>query len=202
MIPFRVAAIVEGHGEVRAVPALIHRLVRSRGRSPNLILYPPLRVHRDRFIRVKEEFARYVELAARRVRPKGAVLILLDAEEDCPAELGPSLKARARDLIRNVPFSVVLAKRKFESWFLAAASSLGGMETLPEQWDSPPDPENLADPKRWLAERLPGGKYIEVRHQVEFARQMNLDLARRAPSFERFARELNRLLTTNDAAAP
>lgn len=201
MTPLRVIAIVEGPGEIRAVPGLLYRLVHARAPNLNLVVFPPLRVHRDRFIREVEEFNRYVELAARRVRPNGAVLILLDAEEDCPAELGPCLTERARQLIGDVPFSVVLPKRKFESRFLAAAPSLAGTESLPEKLESPPDPENLADPKRWLAERLPGGKYIETRHQVEFTRQMDLELARQVPSFARFARELTRLLNADGKTA-
>lgn len=201
MTSFRLIAIVEGHGEVRAVPVLIHRLVSFWRRSLNLVIYPALRVHRDRFIRVNEEFHRYVELAARRVRPNGAVLILLDAEEDCPAKLGPSLTKRARHLIGDVPFSVVLAKRKFESWFLAAAPSLAGTESLPGKLETPPDPEDLADPKRWLAEQLLKGKYIETHHQVEFTRRMDLELASQAPSFERFTRELTRLLPAEDETA-
>jgi len=39
---------------------------------------------------------RYVGLAAQRVGVGGSILILLDANGDCPARLGPALVARAR----------------------------------------------------------------------------------------------------------
>jgi hypothetical protein len=62
-----------------------------------------------------------------RVSPTaGGVLVLIDADDDCPAHLGPALLARAREARSDVPVSVVLANREFEAWFLAAAPSLAG----------------------------------------------------------------------------
>lgn len=198
MIPFRLSTIVEGHGEVEALPRLIRRVARELPWSGHLLLNPPLRVPRDRFIRNTAEFERYVELAARRTQGRGAVLILLDAEEDCPARLGPELLNRACQFRHDVPLAVVMPKRKFEAWFVAAAPSLGGVENLPQSLQPEPDPESLSDPKQWLAEQM-RQKYIEPRHQPIFAARMDLNLARRAPSFDKLCRDLARLLTSAPA---
>jgi hypothetical protein len=69
---------------------------------------------------------RAVSAAALRVRSSGGVLVLLDADDDCPAEYGPALLARAKAARPDKQVAVVLAMREFEAWFLAAAPSLAG----------------------------------------------------------------------------
>lgn len=119
--------------------------------------------------------------------------MLLDAEEDCPARRGPELLHRARRFRPDVPLAVVMAKRKFEAWFGAAAPSLSGVENLPPSLQPAPDPESLRDPKNWLAEQM-RPMYLEPRHQPILAARMDLSLARRAPSFAKLCRDLARLL--------
>jgi hypothetical protein len=52
----RVVSIVEGDGEVQALPVLLRRL--SGWLTPEAIttVEPPIRVHRDKFIRRVDEF--------------------------------------------------------------------------------------------------------------------------------------------------
>src|SRR5262245_56739587 len=106
-MPVAVSSIVEGHGDVQAVPILLRRLAIQFHFSPTLKLNPPLRVKRDRFVRDETEFNRYVELAARKASPNGGILILLDAEVDCPAILGPDLLRRAKQIRSNMPIAVI-----------------------------------------------------------------------------------------------
>jgi len=108
----RIVPLVEGHGEVQALPALLRRIA---GRlSPDALpeILPPIRVKRDRFVNNLEEFRRTVTLAVRRAGSDGAVLVLLDADEDCPALLGPELLKRFREQAPHARCSVVLAKRE------------------------------------------------------------------------------------------
>jgi hypothetical protein len=79
--------------------------------------------------------------------------VLLDADDDCPAELGSSLLARARSARPDKPVAEVLPKQEFEAWFLAAAASLGGRCGLPDGLTTPDDPEGIRDAKGWLTER-------------------------------------------------
>jgi hypothetical protein len=186
--------IVEGHGEVQALPVLLRRLGLLLAPGLSLKINPPLRVPRNRFLNDQSEFTRYVELAARKAAPAGAVLILLDADADCPAVLGPALLARARAVRSDTRIAVVLARREFEAWFLAAAVSLRGTAGLPADLVPPPGPEEIPGAKEWLARLLPYRKYIEPRHQPVLAACFNLEAARSAPSFDKFYREIARLL--------
>lgn len=187
---FCLACIVEGHGDVGAVPILLRRIAAELAPAETLAIPHPIRIPRNRLIR-QGELERAVELAARQVRQSGSpggVLILFDSDDDCPARLGPALLARARLVRDDIPLSVVLAKREFESWFLAAATSLLG-----EQVTAPGDPEEIRGAKEWLAARMKG-KYVETLDQSRFAAGVNLLHARRSHSFDRLYRVLSRLL--------
>lgn len=196
MSSLTLSSIVEGHGEVQAVPILLRRLGQRLAAGLSLNINPPLRIKRDRFLQNQFEFARHVELAARKATPAGAVLILLDAHDDCPAELGPQLLKRAREVRSDVRIAVVLARREFEAWFLAAAVSLRDVVGLSSQIVPPPSPEDISGAKEWLARYLPHRKYIAPKHQPAFAGQFDLDSARRAPSFDKFFREMAGVLTS------
>src|SRR5262249_6062139 len=126
---FDLACIVEGHGEIEAVPVTVRRIARLV--SPELVLkiHPPFRVPRNRLVK-PGELERSVELAARRAGPAGVILVVLDGDDECPAALGPELLARAQKTRPDIPIRVVLAKREFEAWFLASAESLRGRRGL------------------------------------------------------------------------
>jgi hypothetical protein len=181
---FHLACIVEGHGEVDALPILVRRIIGDIAPGVAIRIPHPVRVPRSRLIK-QGELERAVELAARQVGPEGGVLLLLDSDDDCPAELGPALLARSRAARGDMRISVVLAKREFESWFLAAAESLG--------LERPEDPEAIRGAKEWLSARMPR-RYVETLDQPALAAVVDIHLARRSPSFGRFCREVSRLL--------
>jgi hypothetical protein len=181
---FHLACIVEGHGETEALPILVRRIVRDIAPEVAVRIPHPLRVPRGRLIK-QGELERAVELAARQAGVDGGVLLLLDSDDDCPAELGPALLRRSQAARSDVKISVVLARREFESWFLAAAESLG-LERLD-------DPEAIRGAKEWLSARRPR-KYVETLDQPALAAAMDIRQARRSPSFDRFCREMSRLL--------
>ena len=189
----KIGCIVEGHGEVAAVPILIRRVVES--------LYPELLVDTPRPIRVSRsqvvkagELERAVELAARNIRGHGAIFILFDSDDDCPAQLGPELLCRARQVRNDLPIAVVLAKHEFESWFLAAAESLRGYKGLKNDLELPNDPEGIRDAKGWLKQRRDSHKYRETLDQPGLTDRFDLDQARYADSFDKCYRDITRLL--------
>ena len=122
MIP--IASIVEGDGEVAALPILLRRLAAEW--SPATLVKPlqPIRVRRDRFLNKDEEFRRQLLLAAAKSGEDGWILIVLDADDDCPKTLGIEIVQRAQQHIPHRKLSVVLANREFEAWFIAASASL------------------------------------------------------------------------------
>ena len=77
-------------------------------------------------------------------------MILLDADDDCPAELARALARRAEAVRPDRRIRVVLAKREFEAWFLAAAQSIAGRRGIRESVAPPADPESIRDAKGFL----------------------------------------------------
>ena len=185
-----ISCVVEGHGEVQAVPLLVQR-VAAEWANGWAEVPPPFRVHRDRVVRA-DELERAVRFAALRV-PEGAeggVLVVMDADDDCPAELGPTLLARARAAAGSRRAEVVLAKAEFESWFVAAAESLAGARRFPSALTAPERPEEIRNAKGWLTGVLPPGRsYSPTVDQAGLAATFDLGVARqRSQSFDKFCR--------------
>lgn len=196
------SCIVEGDGDKEAVPVLLRRLAERFAPTLSLDIRRTIKIPRSRLIR-EDELERAVEFAARTVAPRGGVLIILEGDDDCPAELGPSLLRRAVAARNDMPLSVVLAKREFEAWLLAGAVSLRGKRGLPLDLEAPEHPEEIRGAKEWLRDRMPRGrKYRETVDQAKLAAAVDLDAAERAPSFARLAREVRRLIETLLAGAP
>src|ERR1017187_2807032 len=190
-MPFRIVAIVEGHGEYQAVPVLLRRLVTEM--NPEVTIGRPVRQSRGSLLK-NDGLERAVQLAFIETGADGAVVVLIDSEGDCPAELAPALLQRARNARNDRRIAVVLAHQEFEAWFLASASSLRGLRRLPQDIDDHPDPESVRGCKEWLDARMPpNAKYSETADQPAFADTFDLTLARRAPSFDKLYREIEQI---------
>ena len=141
------------------------------------------------------ELERRLNSLAGRTGRDGRILVLLDADEDCPAVLGPDLLKRARSARSDRAVRVVLAKAEFESWFLAAAASVGGHCGLNERIEAPDNPESIRDAKHWLARQMsPGKGYYPARELVTLTRRFDLQAARSAPSFDKMWRDVAALV--------
>jgi len=190
-----VACIVEEDGEVEAVPLLVQRVAIEA--CPDIIVSivrPPIRVPRNKLVKAGE-LERAVELAARRAGSEGATLVLIDSDDDCPALLGPELQKRAQAVRPGFPVAVVLAKREYEAWFLAAAESLRGKRDLSDDLSPPADPESIRDAKGWLRDRMPDGrKYRETLDQPALTAVFDLQAARASDSFDKCYREIVKLI--------
>ena len=181
--------IVEGRGEVLAVPILIRRIAAAV--APSLLprVPKPIRIERGRFLR-ENELERYVDLAARQAGSDGRILIILDADDDCPAQRASAILERATTARSDRRIQVVLAQREYEAWFLAAADSIAGHRELRSDTTAPTEPESVRDAKGWLTSRMPPGRaYRETRDQPALTTMFNLDQARRgARSFDKMWR--------------
>jgi hypothetical protein len=189
-----IAGVVEGHGKEEALPVLLRRIAADV--DPQLPLNLPRPIRRPKSTLVKPgELENAVELAVRRVDGRGGVLVLLDADDDCPAQLGSALLQRARIQCGHVPLAVVIANREFEAWFLAAATSLRGHRGLGASLQPPAAPEAIQDAKGWLSARMvKPGRYVETLHQASLAARFDLNAARSARSFDKFYRDVERLI--------
>jgi len=196
----RIACIVEGRGEAGltgssgAAEILLRRIVEVIDLDVRVQVPIALRIPRGSLIR-RGGVEDAVERAARRLGGHGAIVVLLDSDDDPREPLEADLLARARLIRANLPIAVVAAKYEFETWFLAAAESLAGVEGLPPDLRAPSNPEAIRDAKGWLGKRMAGGKYSATIHQATFTRHFDLQAARGALSFGHCWDEIARLIT-------
>lgn len=186
----KLGILVEGHGEHYAAPILVRRIAASLGVAD----VTPTVIRQPRTMILKPgELERAVILLGNKVGERGAVLVLIDADDDAACELAPELLRRARAARSDRPIGVVLAVREYEAWLLTAASSLRGKRGLPADLEAPAMPEAIRDAKGWLGQRMPRG-YSPTADQPALTGLFDLELARSSPSFDKLVRELTRLL--------
>ena len=176
-----IVPIVEGQGEMEAAPVLLRRILYERSDHYDVNVLPPKNANgKGRLVRRFEDFLRYAASEDGCV----AILVLLDADEDCPVELGTELASRASSINLHVPTVVVCAKREYESWFLASDEDFQG------------DPEEYNSAKRWLNRRFASGlTYKETKDQVRFSATMDIDAAFEASrSFRRLCDAVDELV--------
>ena len=196
-----IVPIVEGQGDVEAVPILLRRLLYERAEHFGLYVAKPIRVPRDKLLK-QGVLERYVELAVQTREGCEAVLVLFDADDDCPAQLGPKLTERAKTAT-GLPILVALAKTEFESWFVGSIESLRDTCSIDPSAESPADPESIRGAKGWIRKRMPSNRcYSEPTDQPTLAAKFDIDIAsEHCPSFrrlcERFAELANRLGSQN-----
>jgi hypothetical protein len=143
------------------------------------------------------EMERSVNLAGRKLRGQGGILVVLDCDWDdgCPATDGPALLKRAMVVRGDLPIAVILAKREFEAWFLAAAESLRGRHGFQNDLEPPAQAEDIRSAKEWLSDKMPQGRsYAETTDQPAFTAIFDMDLARRADSFDKCYRAIEAML--------
>lgn len=190
------AFVIEGKGEVDAIPLLIRRICSELFELFAVKTARPVRITKSKLVR-PGELERAIQLARSTNQSHGPILVVLDADEDCPATLGPILKSRAIPLAQPHDVSIVIPKREFETWFLTAAESLGGLRGLCEGLVSPHDPEAIRGAKEWLSRNMvPGRKYSPTVDQAALVAGMDLTAARSCRSFDRLCREVGRLIAS------
>jgi hypothetical protein len=201
------ACIVEGDGVVGALPELLRRIIGHLVAQDPATPWPqipfPIRIKKGSFVAAdgQEYRAKYLALAKARAGDDGYVLVVLDADDDCPAQLSNMLLTEMALAVAPVRLAFVVAKREFESWFLAAAESISGMRLLEAGLVAPADPENaIANAKGWLRDRMPDGStYSETIDQPALAATFDWQAAMaKAPSLDKLYREIAKLLAVAD----
>ena len=191
----KIGCIVEGESEVETVPLLIRRIAGNLYPELPIVVPPPIRRPRNKVVK-ENELEKAVEFVARQIGGQGAIFIIFDSDDDCPAELGPALLRRASQAHSDLPIAVVLAKHEFEAWFLAAAESLRGQSGLGDDMHPPNDPEAIRGAKEWLSNQMEGSRtYRETRDQPTLAVLFDIEQARQADSFDKCYRDIVRLLS-------
>lgn len=201
------SCVVEGKGEELAIRDLLQRIVfhLSKGRC-HVEVPRPVRCSRDRLIQKPEELKRCLELAwlnlgDARKGGRSLILVLVDADDEAPCELGPKILENARENWRKHDMVVALAKREFESWFIAAAESLRGQRGLPQDLIRPQDPEAIRGAKEWLRKQMPRSRtYSPTVDQPALVRLFDIGEAmNHAPSFKRLVMKVAERMELNSS---
>lgn len=192
-MPAIIAPIVEGHGEMPAVPVLIRRIcLEMLGASATVA--QPFRLDSAK-MRKPDELEKAIRVQAARVGEHGGVLVLRDGDDadiDCPVELAADLSPR-QGLVR-VPVEIVIAYHEYEAWFLAAAESLRSHPAVKDDARPPEDPERRRGAKGQLS-GIMTESYKETLHQTKFSAAMDLNLAaERSRSFRRMVHAVELLV--------
>jgi Domain of unknown function (DUF4276) len=189
-----IAPIVEGHGEVGAVPELLRRLASWIAPYKAIQINPPIRTNKAKFLSDQIEFFKKIQLAKLKASTDGWVLIILDADDDCPVNLCSKISERAKEQFDTKNIAVVIANREFEAWFIASAASLSGVRGFTLNTNSVViDPDAPRDAKGWLGRQMPHS-YHEVSDQPAFCARMSLEDAWNASrSFRRLTSEFIRM---------
>lgn len=199
----RIITIVEGYGEVYAMRVLLQKLVDWETQGAE---FPRPKNALGKFnLKKPGGLERFLELA-RRDPPCDGILILVDADDECPIELASDLAERARGCNLPFPIAVVCAKCEYEAWFLASMETIAGTANsdIPAgtKYESPV--EDKRGVKEWLSAQMPDGlSYKESVHQPNMTAHLDVNLAQqRSRSFRRLSHALQELLAGEVTVTP
>lgn len=187
-----IVPIVEGQGEETAVPLLLRRL-RDEAKLWNLEVGRPIRQRRTQLVK-KATLQAAVRIAAVR-EDCAAILVLFDADDDCPKECAPTLETWAHEASGEKPCAVVIANREYESWFLACMEALRGYCRIEAGAVSHHAPESVRAAKEELERHMPAGaSYSPPVDQVKLTARLDLERAyRNCRSFRRLVKAFGAL---------
>ena len=189
----RILPVVEGDGDLLAVPELARRVLHDLGHYDVAIARPH---KRGDLPKVLGRFEDYFKVALLEGCP---ILWVMDYDcEDCkdPKMHIEQLRARAKSLAQGTAFEFVFMVQEFETLFLADHETTRQvLGNIADGHVFPSDPELIRDAKGWISKARPkGSAYKPTQHQQKLASQVNLvRLRARSPSFERFHAAVQRL---------
>jgi hypothetical protein len=212
---FYISIIVEGQTEVDSIERLLQRIWNEILHVPyRLQVLPASRAPHASLIqtdgemlpaKVQEARLKLERYLSHGLPASGCVLLLLDADRNCPAELGPQLAlAMTSDHPPEIRSFCVLAKRMFENWIIAGAGTLAKVNGLPEAIPERDKPEDLSG-AAWLESQLrsvkSNRKYKKTEDAKVFVKAMDIvECQAKSRSFERLVRKLSQLVGANENA--
>jgi Domain of unknown function (DUF4276) len=200
-----IGCLVEGDGEVVALPILIRRIASEVIPEVFVHVPRPRLVPRNHMTASGNAIGRAIDrLAPRLSRPAGFLLMLDRDDEPDPSKSCTDLAAHMNACRSDCPSIVVMPDREYEAWFLAAAESLRSRRGLRDDLATPPNPDGIRGAKEWLVDRAAGeSRYGEVADQAALTECFDMAAARaNSPSFALAYAEIARLLRELAASPP
>ena len=201
-----IVPIVEGDGEVKAIPNLLRRVLGELHGRYDIRIQRPINARgKPKLLKRFENFLEY----ARRNQECNAVLVLLDGDKDCPRDLTAALTQTAARLNLGIPVAIVCAHREYEAWFVASLDSATGENIratlgLSETAVHEGDVESIASPKGWIQVRMPQSSgYKETQDQAALTPFIDIEhTQRRSRSFRRLCHAVEELLCAIESGTP
>ena len=192
-----IVPVVEGAGDVAALPGLLGRILWEMYDRTDIIVAQG----RSGVVNAngRQNLERNLEkfLGHAQNKPEcDAILVLLDADDDCPIDLAQGLLERGKQLGLTSPVQIVCANRSYESWFLASLDTIKGRGNIPDTAILSQAAEDVSNPKQWLTDQMPTGQaYKETIHQASLSQSIDIGMARHnSRSFRRLCHALEQLL--------
>ncbi len=199
----KIVPIVEGEGEVEAVPKLLSKLLNETGRYEITVARPKNANGRGNLDK-PGGLEKFVELSWRE-RDCGAVLILIDADKECAVTLAKTYVERLQVMSLERPVVVVIAQCEYEAWFLASLAAIAGKPWqnragLPPGLGYTGNCEAIVGVKGWLDRHLPQGhSYKPSQDQAVLTAMLDLELTRKnSRSFRRLCHALEQAVNAID----
>lgn len=192
-----IGSIVEGHGEVEALPIVLRSILNQAG-AFNVRVLPPHRSSRNRVVAKGPaegaDLQRLVRFQGNRVGFGGLVVVLIDADDDDPDSVTSVLSGASA--VTTASVLPVVATREYEAWFLAAIEQLRAHPDVEDHAEFPGDPEAPRDAKGEIGRRM-NTAYKEVLHQPAFSQFVGLSPSERSPRFRLLVEGVNSWLDGN-----
>ena len=196
--------IVEGDGDEAAVPSLIRRVLDEMLHREDVLAFDPINAKgKPNLLKKVENFV--LQAAGKYCH---GILIIVDADEECPYEKAACMAKRVALVHTNVPVAIVYAKAEYETWFICSLSQHTGARIreildIPQSMNAPDNIENISGAKGWLERGMPNDKaYKPTSHQKELTRHIDLTVTHnRSRSFRRLCHAIEELVCAMDSGA-
>lgn len=188
---------------MKAAPGLIRRVLGERLGRYDISLLSPIRANGgpDLVKRFEVHLGHAIDENA------DAILVLVDADDECPVEAVGSLVDRASALNLGVPVAVVYAKGEYETWFISSLSESTGEGirsrlNIAPSVNAPEDVEGIRGAKEWLEGRMPRDQaYKPTSDQEYLTYHIDMELVHsRSRSFRRLCHAVEELVRGIDEA--
>jgi hypothetical protein len=179
--------LVEGYGEVEALPVLLRRL-QAAAQQYGFQIVRPFRRKRSE-LTTEGSVRRSVRLALGTPDCAG-IIILFDSDEEPACIIGPDVQRWAQAEAGPIPCQAVAVTREYEAWFISAIESLRGISGISPGASSHPAPETVRDAKGALeACMLPRSFYSPTVDQATLTAHLELaEVHRRCRSFRKMVK--------------
>ena len=197
-----IVPVVEGDGDVAALPILLSRILLERYNRPDVVVAhgKTMVVKANGRPKLENRFEDFLQHAQN--KPEcDAILVLLDTDGDCPVQLAQRLLQRCEQMGLMRPLEIVCAHWSYESWFLASLETIKGQRGISDTAALSHCAEDVQNPKQWLTNQMPPGRaYKETTHQAPLTQHIDIGMAHNnSRSFRRLCHALELLLDSTSS---